>query len=84
MGKDTSYEEIQELGANAKAMLAPGSTFNRVVTTLVAECVRELASAPLYDLTAQQAHARMRSLEDIKARLQILINDAMMAAKGNK
>ncbi len=84
MGKDISYEEVQELGATAKAMLVPGSIFNRIVTTLVAECVTELASAPLYDLTARRAHARMQGLEDIKKRLQILVNDATMASKGNK
>lgn len=85
MGKpELSSEERSELAATAKALLAPGSIFNKIVTALVAECVVELASAPLYDLTARQAHARMKSLEDIKQRLQVFVNDATMASKGNK
>jgi hypothetical protein len=84
MGKEVTPEERQELAAAAKAMLAPNSVFNRIVNTLVAECLTELTSAPLYDLTAQQAHARMKSLEDIKQRLNVLMNDAVMANQRNK
>lgn len=82
MGKLTP-EEVQELGATAKSMLAPGSAFNRIVNTLVAEAVTELTAAPMYDLTARRAHARMKSLEDIKARLRTLENDATMATRRN-
>lgn len=80
--RELSFDEKAELAATAKAMLAPGSVFNKIVTALVSEAVTELASAPLYDLTARQAHARMKSLEDIKVRLQIFINDVTMASKG--
>lgn len=81
MGKTLTHDEIIELGENAKHLLAPGSLFNRVVTTLVAEAVAELTAAPVYDLTARHAHARMKSLEDIKQRLQLLVNDATVASK---
>lgn len=85
MGKEYSTEEVEELAAEAKAMLAPGSIFNRVVTALVAEAVAELTAAPMYNLTARAAHARMKSLEDIKQRLKIFQDNALMAArKGNK
>lgn len=83
MGTPTP-EEVQELAATAKALLAPGSTFNRVVNTLVAEAVAELTAAPMYDLTARRAHARMKALEDIKQRLRTLENDATMASRRNK
>lgn len=84
MGKELTHEERLELAATAKALLEPNSIFNKIVTTLVAESVQQLASAPLYDLTARQAHARMRSLEDIKQRLQMFVTDATMASKRNK
>lgn len=81
MGKELSHDEIIELGEIAKQMLAPNSTFNRVVTKLVGEAVAELTAAPVYDLTARQAHARMKALEDIKQRLANLVNDATMASR---
>ena len=84
MGKERTPEEVEELAAGAKALLAPGSLFNRVVNGLVVECMEELTSAPLYDLTARRAHARMKSLEDIKQRLTSLVNDATMASRRNK
>lgn len=79
-----SAVERDELAAEAKSMLAPGSMFNRVVTELVKEAIAELTAAPLYDLTARAAHARMKSLEDIKQRLKVIQDDALMASRKGK
>lgn len=83
MGTQTP-EEIEELAAEAKALLAPNSLFNKIVTTLVREAVAELTAAPLYDLTARAAHARMKSLEDIKQRLKVIQDNALMASRKGK
>jgi hypothetical protein len=79
-----SPEEMHELAAEAKAMLAPGSLFNKICTNLVAEAVAELTAAPMYDLTARAAHARMKALEDIKQRLKIFQDNALVASRKGK
>lgn len=79
-----SPEELQELAAEAERLLAPGSLFNRIVKTILADTMQELIQAPLYDLTAQAAHAKMRALESIKGQLQIVVNDAKMASRKGK
>lgn len=85
MGKELTLHEKVELGEEAKRLLAPGSMFNRVVTTLTAEYMNELIQSDVGGLTASAAHASMKALNDIKGRLKMIENDATMAvAKAKK
>lgn len=81
---ELSREELLELAAEAERLLAPNSLFQRILKTITADAVAELVQAPLYDLTAQAAHARMRALESIRGQLQIIVNDAKMASRKGK
>jgi hypothetical protein len=38
----------------------------------------------MYDLTARAAHARMKALEDIKQRLKIFQDNALVASRKGK
>lgn len=42
---------------------------------------QELLAAPVYDLTAQRAHAKLLALEDVVSQLKAFVTDAQMQAR---
>lgn len=81
MALSLTLEQKAEIAAESERLLNPGSTFNKIVTVLVDECIQELVTADVGDLTATRAHARMKALNDIKARIKALQNDYLIAKK---
>lgn len=79
-----SVEQKVQLAEEAKLLLAPGSMFNKIVTALTAECMEELIQNDVGSLTATRAHGTMKGLNEIKGRLQVLVNDAIVATKPKK
>lgn len=68
--------ELEELGAEAKNMLATGSAFNRVATYLTGVYMAELMSVPVGDLTVGRTHAKLHALNDLKQGLKRLVAEA--------
>lgn len=80
MTRETNFYEIQERAADARALLG-SDIFNRVMQRLHEEYLEQLIQAEVGGLTAATAHASMKSLEAIKARLKAFITDEQMAVK---
>ena len=79
MTQKMTLEAKQALAKEADLLLKDDSLFNSIVNVLIQECMVELLEAPIGDLTATAAHARMKGLNDIKGRLRMIKNDATMA-----
>lgn len=75
MPNKQELEEMRELAAEADRVLAPNSVFNRVLTNVTKKYIQELTQAPVYDLTARAAHAKLIALEAIKGEFRILSNN---------
>jgi len=84
MKQEPNVYEIQERAADARALLN-SDTFNRVIEMLQKEYLEQLIQAEVGGLTAATAHASMKGLEAIKARLQTFITDEqMLIRKGHR
>lgn len=79
MTQKMMLEAKQLLAKEAELLLKEDSLFNKIVSTLIQECMVELMEAQVGDLTATAAHARMKGLNDIKGRLRVIKNNATMA-----
>lgn len=79
MSKERSYHETLELGEEAKRLLEPGSMFNRIINGLVLEYHQGLMDAALNSTEAIAAHAGLKALNDVKGRIKMVENDAVVA-----
>lgn len=78
-----SEAEIEQMAA-LSAELDNNKVFQSIITTLTAEAIQELLTCEVGGLTAQAAHARMKALNDIKARIKGFQNDAVMMRRRRK
>lgn len=82
MTKLSAYE-IAERAANARAALND-PTLTDALDQIQQEYVRELIQTDVGGLTAVQLHANIRAVENLRARLQSMINDEKFLARKGK
>jgi len=75
--------EVQEKAAEAKALLG-NPVFVNAMDDIYSKAIGTLLSAEVGSLTASAAHASMKAVRDIKARLEEYIADHKMRQKYNK
>lgn len=73
---------INELSLNEKAerakFLLEDPMLKHVFESVMNESVQELLGSPVGSLTAQEAHATMKGIERLKARLRRYVDDLKM------
>lgn len=75
--------EIDERAAEARALLN-SNVMKQVFDDLEREYVNRLIHCEVGELTATTAHASMKVLADVKARLQSYINDGLFQQRTGK
>ncbi len=75
--------EVEEKAHDAEALLR-SDVFNGSLDDIYSAAVRRLLEADIGSLTANSAHATMKSIMDIRHRLEQYINDHKMRQKYNK
>jgi hypothetical protein len=78
--EDLSAMEKEELIADAQAALN-SSAVKFVFQQYREECIQELLNAEVGGLTAATAHASMKVLAGVEARLQSIVNEKLVAAR---
>lgn len=78
--EDLSALEREELIADAQAALN-SSALKFVFQQFHQECVQELLNAEVGGLTAATAHASMKVLAGVEARLQSIVNEKLFQAR---
>lgn len=79
--KELSSLELDELAADAKQCLV-SKGFNHALDTIMQRNIQTLCTEPVGSLTANQAHASMKALTDLRGELQSLINSETIRNKG--
>lgn len=75
--------ERLERSQRAESLLE-NKLLNEVFAAMHSRFLEQLVAAPLGDLTAVHAHARMKSLEDVKSELQSILKDADFISSGHR
>jgi hypothetical protein len=72
--------ELEDRASDARALLN-NKVLNEAFEEMQAEYIQLLIQAPVGDLTATTAHASMKVLEAVKAKLHSFVNDASFINK---
>jgi hypothetical protein len=72
--------QVQERAHEAQSII-DSPVFKEAHLALRKQYFNDLLQAPVYDLTARQAHARLRALEDVIGQLKSFVTEDKMAKR---
>lgn len=75
--------EIEERRCDAEALLN-NPMFQEAMQGIWDAAIQKLLIAPIGDLTATQAHATMRAIDEIRNHLKSVVNDDKMASQRSR